>query len=117
MTPSQHVGVCATVSEIMVWQTLWEIQIVRVSAGSPLACSYGDSRYLNFCTHLNLSPLPLDQDTVMQFVAHLAQSGMACQSIWTYLHITSGLPDPHLNTFPRLEYVLWGILQLPATNP
>ena len=34
-----------------------------------------------------------------------------------FLQIANGLPDPHLSTFPTLEYVLRGIHRLPPTNP
>ena len=91
-------------------------------ATTALYCSAAN-RYLDFCTHLNLPPLPLDQDNVTRFVAYLAQSGMTYQSIRTYLsgirflQIANGLPDPHLSTFSTLEYVLRGIHRLQPANP
>ena len=78
------------------------------------------TRYRNFCTHFNLPFLPLTQDTLTRFVSYLAQSGLTYQSIRTYLsgirflQIASGLPDPHINTFPVLNYVLRGIHRLPS---
>ena len=73
------------------------------------------NRYTTFCASLNLPSLPLDQSTLTRFVAHLGQSGLAYQSIRAYLsgirflQIASGLPDPHLEDFPLLDYVLRGI--------
>ena len=78
------------------------------------------TRYHNFCTQFNLPFLPLTQDTLTRFVSYLAQSGLTYQSIRTYLsgirflQIASGLPDPHINTFPVLDYVLRGIHRLPS---
>ena len=81
------------------------------------------NRYINFCAHLKVPPLPLTQDTITRFAAYLAQSGMAYQSVRTYLsgirflQIANGFPDPHLEAFPILGSVLRGIHRLPSTTP
>ena len=80
-------------------------------------------RYITFCGQLNLSPLPVSQETVVRFVAYLAQSNLSYQSIRTYLsgirfmQIACGLPDPQIRSFPVLDYVLRGIHRVIPTSP
>ena len=80
------------------------------------------NRYLEFCTNFSIQPLPLQRDNITRFVAHLAQSGVAYQSIRRYLsglrffQVASGLPDPGLGSIPWLEYVLRGVRRLPRTT-
>ena len=56
--------------------------------------------YLVFCYQFNFPSLPLSQEKVARFVAHLATTGIAYQSIRVYLsticflQIFSRLPDP-----------------------
>ena len=77
------------------------------------------NRYIHFCMQYAIPPLPLCQDNVTRFVAHLAQSGVTYQSIRTYLsglrffQVANGLADPYLSSIPVLEYVLRGIRRLP----
>ena len=81
------------------------------------------NRYFTFCRQFNFSPLPLTQESVSRFVASLAQSGVSYQTIRIYLsgirftQIASGLPDPHLELFPQLNYVLRGIHRTPRASP
>lgn len=76
-------------------------------------------RYLSFCAQLHLPPLPLTQDNVSRFVACIARSGVAYQSIRVYLaglrfyQVMNGLPDPGLTDIPLLGYVLRGIRRCP----
>ena len=81
------------------------------------------NRYLHFCTHFRLAPLPLQQDTIVRFAAHLASTGVSYQSIRSYLsglrflQVSSGFPDPCIGSLPRLEYVLRGIRRSPLARP
>ena len=69
------------------------------------------------------SPLPLTEDVLCLFVAHLMQEHLQFTSIHTYLstvrhlQITAGIPDPFTpNALPRLSYVLVS-LSLPRYSP
>lgn len=81
------------------------------------------SRYLRFCTHHGLHPLPLCASTVTRFAAHLADSNMVFGTIKAYLsgirffQIRNGLPDPCLGSIPLLNYVLRGIHRLGPGAP
>ena len=74
-------------------------------------------RYSRFCANFDLSPLPLIEHTLCQFVAFLSDS-VGWGTIRSYLsalrfyQISSGLPDPSSSSFPRLSYVLKGIRKL-----
>ena len=61
--------------------------------------------------------LPLSEDTLVSYVAFLAQEGLKHQTIKCYLsaihhfQIAASMPDPFYNaSFPYLEYVLKGNL-------
>ena len=81
------------------------------------------SNHYTDITHVNLHPLSLNQDTITHFVARMAQSGVAYQSIRSdlsgirFLQIVNGLPDPHIETFHMLGYVLWGVQWAPYHQP
>ena len=81
------------------------------------------NRYIQFCTQFNLTPLPLQQNSILRFVAHLANSGVGYSSIRSYLcgirflQIANGLPDPQLNALPMVGYILRGIHRSPSTTP
>ena len=70
---------------------------------------------MDFCNSIQCSPLPLQQDCLIRFVAHLAQSGVCYSSICVYLngvrfyHVSHGFPNPHLNDDLVLQYVLRGV--------
>lgn len=59
--------------------------------------------------------LPLTEETLCRFVAYLFSAKLSHQSIRSYLsavrhlQIASGLPDPALSSFVRLQYVLKGV--------
>ena len=103
-------------------------QIVRQFIAHSLApstkASYRSAanRYLVFCHQFNFPPLPLSQEKVTRFVAHLATTGVAYQSIRVYLsairflQISSGLPDPSLGQDPILGYMLRGVHRLPPST-
>lgn len=90
--------------------------IDRGVANSTLAAyGTGKKRYLSFCRQFNLPSLPVCEATLCRFVAFLFSSSLSYQSIRSYLsavrhlQIMSGLPDPSLSSFPRLDYALKGI--------
>lgn len=62
-----------------------------------------------------MSPLPINESTVLRFVAHLFSISLSPQTIRSYLsavrhlQIMSGLPDPAMESFPRLPYALKGM--------
>ena len=62
------------------------------------------STFVHFCISIRCTTLPLQQETVLRFVVHLATTGITYQSIITYLsgvrflQITNGFPDPGLSS-------------------
>ena len=72
-------------------------------------------RYRNFCSSMNISPLPIAQSYLCQFVASLASQGVAHKSIKSYLsairhlQISSLGTDPLISGMVVLIYVLHGI--------
>ena len=80
------------------------------------------NQYFKFCHQFNLSPLPLHQDSVIRFIAHLAQGGLGYQSLRSYLsalrylQVSCGFPDPCLTSIPMLEYVMRGIRRAPRAS-
>ena len=70
-------------------------------------------RYTQFCQHLNVSPLPVSENVLCHYVAHLAQEGLKHTSIKTYLsairhaQILAGQGDPFQTPFPLLEYMFY----------
>lgn len=80
----------------------------------------GQHRFLKFCQQACLSPLPLTEQTLSFFVAHLGKQGLTHQTIKCYLsalrfmQIKAGLGDPFVaGAFPQLQYVLRGIKRSP----
>ena len=77
------------------------------------------NRYLGFCRqHKVVSPFPLTESVLLQFVAFLSLEGLSYPSVRAYLsglrfmQILSGLEDPAFSSFGRLEYVLRGVRRL-----
>ena len=75
-------------------------------------------RYLTFCGDVKRSPIPASEDTLLMFVGHLAQQGLAHQTNKVYLsavcnlHVTAGLHNKFAKQLtPRLEMVLKGTPQ------
>ena len=72
-------------------------------------------RYQQFCVNTSKSPLPLTEDNLCSFAAYLADTGLAYQTINSYLSATkhlqieSGIADPLMGSMLRLEHVLRGI--------
>ena len=80
----------------------------------------GQRRFLRFCTEAGLQPLPLSENLLCLFVAHLASEGLVPQTIKSYLlavrhfHIVAGHGDSFTpGSFPRLQYVLRGVKRAP----
>ena len=75
----------------------------------------GQKRYLAFCRDTNFTPLPLEEDQLCLYVAHLADEGLQHSSIKGYLsairrmQIVGGLGDPFAASWPLLECTLKGI--------
>ena len=72
-------------------------------------------RYLQFCSTKNITSLPVTEQNLCSYVAHVAKSGLSHQTIKCYLsairhlQIELGGGDPHISTMPVLEHVLRGI--------
>lgn len=70
----------------------------------------GIRRYVAFCLHLHLHPLPLSDLTLCRFVSSLYTQRLSHSSIRSYvsslrfLQILAGGPDPGLGAFLQLYY-------------
>ena len=79
------------------------------------AYTSGKKRYMEFCDHLCLLPLPVSEVILLHFVAHLASLGLSYQTVELYLsavrhmQIMCNLPDPSATSFSRLSYALRGL--------
>ena len=75
----------------------------------------GLSRFLSFCRCANLTPFPLEENTVCRFIAFLVKEQLTLGTVRLYLsairfhQISSGGRDPALSDMARLHYVLRGI--------
>ena len=75
----------------------------------------GRRRYLDFCAQFNLQPLLLREVILLRFVAHLASLDLSHQTVRLYLsairymQIVSGMSDPVLASYARLNYALRGL--------
>lgn len=87
-----------------------------------MAYGSGKKRYLDFCTQFQLIPLPTNETILLRFVAFLSSLPLSYPSIRSYLsavrhlQITSGFPDPALESCPRLVYALKGVRRQVPTN-
>ena len=80
----------------------------------------GQSRYLCFCQEAGLQPLPLTEQVLCMFVAHLGAESLVYQTLKCYLSairhfsIMAGQGDPFgPGAFPVLQYVLRGVRRNP----
>ena len=86
-------------------------------------CS-GKNKFMSFCMQFGVSdPFPVSQALLCYFVAHLANSGLAYQTIKTYLaavrheQISRGLPEPkHTESLPKLKVVKNGVRKIMAVS-
>ena len=72
----------------------------------------GRKRYLDFCAQFNLQPLPLREFILPRFVAHLASLDLTVRlylSAICHMQIVSGMSDPALASYARLNYALHGL--------
>ena len=92
-----------------------------VAPNTARAYKSAQSRYWAFCARFSLPPLPASEQTLILFVAELAQD-LAHSTIRSYLsgvrnlHITNGLPDPLPGSL-RLNLVLNGIRRVKVHPP
>ena len=79
------------------------------------------SRYCNFCSAMNIPPLPVTQTVLCRFVAYLAQS-IVHKTIKSYLSAIRHLQITRMGTDPRicemavLSYVMQGIKRRQACS-
>ena len=77
-------------------------------------------RYAVFCRERRLTPLPVTEHQLCQFISHLANEKLCHSTIKCYLsairhlHIAEGYGDPGISHMARLEQVLKGIKSLQA---
>ena len=75
----------------------------------------GKTRYLNFCTEHNFSPLPVMEEVLRIFTATIVDQGLKHSTTRSYvssirhMQIMSSLGDPLIHSMARLEYVVRGI--------
>ena len=87
----------------------------RLSASSQKTYAAGQKHYIDFCNEYDITPLPLDEHKLCQYVAVLAGKSMASSSIKVYLsaarqlQIGSGGKDPKISEMAQLSQVLKGI--------
>lgn len=85
-----------------------------LSSSTRLSYCSGQRRYISFCSQFGLTPFPLQETTICRFIAYLLSVPHTYQSIRCYLsslrhlQLAQCLPDPHLDSLPRLVYVLRG---------
>ena len=80
-----------------------------------MAYASGKRKYLSFCAQFHYKPLPVEESTLLRFVAFLFSLSLSYSSIRLYLcavrhlQIMGNLPDPALTAFPKLNYALRGL--------
>ena len=88
---------------------------IEASIATARVYATGQRRYLSFCRKSNSNPLPLSENQMCLFVAHLADEGLQHSSIRGYLsavrrmQIVFGMGDPFVASWPLLECTLRGI--------
>ena len=93
-----------------------------LAASSMKTYSTRQKHYLEFCSSFSLSPLPLQEHTLCQYAAVLANKGFATSSIKVYLasvrqlQISNGGQNPKIVDMPHLKQVLKGIRITQAAN-
>ena len=83
----------------------------------------GMKKLSQFCVlHCISNPLPVSQSVLCLFISYLANQGLVCSTIKTYLsavrylHILNGLPEPRANPMPKLTLVERGIRRARASE-
>ena len=98
------------------FKQLFNITITSLAPATHKLYLCGQQRYMSFCQQFHLSPLPTTENTILLFIASLAQSKLAHTTIKAYLsavrslHIQSGLLHKFSSQLsPRVEMILRGI--------
>ena len=92
--------------------TVQELIDRGLSSGSRSTYRTGINRYLRFCLHFSLPPLPLSQVNLCRFAAFLHTQDLSPSTIRVYLsgvrfyQIQAGGPDLSHADMPQLHYVL-----------
>ena len=83
--------------------------------------SAGKKQLLSFFDQAGLTPLPVSETQMCQFVAFLKEKGLRHQtakfylSAMRHLQISQGYGDPKMSSMPRLELVIRGMKRLQAS--
>ena len=103
----------------MVWIALQH----TLAPSTQRSYSSTQTRYFNFCSSLDLLPIPVSQNVLCRYVVWLAAQGVSHSSIKGYLsaihhlHITSLCQDPAIGCMAGLHYVLQGIKRIQSMSP
>ena len=85
--------------------------------------TWQEKRYLDFCSRVAISPLPVSETMLRRFIAFLRLEGLRHQTAKSYLsavrhlQISHGFGDPRISTMPQLELVLRGMKRELAGQP
>ena len=107
----------------MLEESLQEYFTSGLATGTLRAYTSAKKRYMQFCSHFKLAPLPLTEKTVGLFATYLAAQGLTPQSITSYisairhLQIAAGLGAPQTEQWAGLHYVIRGIKRTHADMP
>ena len=95
--------------------TVQELYGRGLAQSSSRSYDSGKRQYLRFCHTVCLTPLPVSEEILCLFVAHLSKSNLQHSTVRSYLaavrhlQISAALPDPAISSLPRLTYVLKGL--------
>jgi len=87
------------------------------------AYSAGKKQFLSFCDRAGLTPLPVSETKMCQFVTFLKEEGLRHQMAKSYLsavqhlQISQDYGDPKMSSIPKLELVIRGMKRLQASLP
>ena len=76
-------------------------------------------RFLHFCMHHNIQPIPASEQHLCQYIAYLAMAGLAHSTIKCYLSAVCHLhiaENAGISRMPRLEQVLRGVKRTQARS-
>ena len=99
----------------MLEESLQEYFTSGLATGTLRAYTSAKKRYMQFCSHFKLAPLPLTEKTMGLFATYLAAQGLTPQSITSYisairhLQIAAGLGALQTEQWAGLHYVIRGI--------
>ena len=94
-------------------KSVWEYYIQGLAPSTTRTYKSAKTWFITFCSSCNQSPIPVSENLVCYYVAHLANKSLAHLTIKTYLsavhQISGGYLDPKLGNMPRLSQVMRGI--------